>query len=359
MTDPRAKYEAALDRLAVKGNRYATIGAVVYWGCACGLDADELIADVRARGVVDRDSDVRRNNPSAKQKVEAFEANSRNRAKSSDFSTSSAARRPGKSEQQKAKAVVSHVRRLIDIGRTKASEILERDERTLTACSLMRFVVEVVAGAERLKPRNQSIVSMQTLHGLDLTAYVEVRADKTHRRPRLGEGIRTSGEWIEELARMRDIGEIVSLNPLTGEERPNANGRPSLIVRRCVASFRQVLMEFDALDLKEQLFFWIGVLLTGELNVLTLTFSGKKSIHAVVEIEADTLEEWDRVRDEIRRRYANDSDVRYRLDVQSLTPEAGTRLAGVRRSDTGLIQELLYVRPSFEDEANISDEADA
>ncbi len=343
-TDPRVMYQNALDRLAVKGNRYAAIGSVVYWGCACHLSVEEIIADVRARGVLDRDADVRRNYPSAKKKVEAFEA-SRNHRSWTTCSTFSAARRPH--ELKKRIEAVCFVQRQIKIGRTETSKILGVCAAALPACALMKFVVEVVCGMERHKPKNQTTIFLQTLCGADRSAWVEIRKDKKHRQPYKRKGIRQAGEWIDVAnANVDDgeLGELVSINPLTGNELPNASGRGSLIVRGCVASFRHMLLEFDSLDLKEQLFFWIGVLLTGELNVLTLTFSGKKSIHAIVEVEANTLEEWNAVRDEIKRRFATEADERYRLDVQSLTPEAGTRLAGVVRSDTGLVQELLFVR---------------
>ena len=59
MIDARAKYKDALAAYAVPGGRWANKGALTYWGKAAGLSAEDIIADVRAAGVTDRDRDIR------------------------------------------------------------------------------------------------------------------------------------------------------------------------------------------------------------------------------------------------------------------------------------------------------------
>ncbi len=331
------EYQNALNKFAAKGNRYATIGSVTCRGYACGLTAEEIIADVHALGVTNRDAGIRRSYPSAQELVDKGEAKRRSHL---------SARRPQR--PRKPHVDVCRVKDLIGIALKETSRI-GYSLGTLTACALMKFIIERVWGEERQKPANQRIMGLWTLLRGDRDAYVEVREDKSHRRPYLGEGIRTSGYLLDAAARLKDIGELIGLNTLTGQPLPNANGRDSLVGRGCVASFRYMLMEFDDMTLKEQCLFWIGVLLTGELDVLMLTYSGKKSIHAVIEVNCKSLEEWNAVRDEIKRRFASGTDKRYHLDIQALTPEVATRLPGAYRKDTGLHQELLYLReaPTF------------
>ena len=341
-TDPSAEYQNALQLFAVKGNRYAKEGSVTYWGCACGLSVEEIVADVRALGVTNRDADIRRSYESARRKTAAFAERVRGILEGSAFPT----RRPQR--PRKPHVDVCRVKDLIDIALKETSRI-GYSLGTMAACALMKFIIERVWGEERQKPANQRIMGLWTLLRGDRDAYVEVREDKSHRRPYLGEGIMTSGYYLDEAARGKNIGELVGLNTLTGQPLTNANGCKSLVKRGCIASFRYMLMEFDDMTLQEQCLFWIGVLLTGELDVLMLTYSGKKSIHAVIEVNCESLEEWNSVRDEIKRRFASGTDKRYHLDIQALTPEVATRLPGAYRKDTGQHQELLYLReaPTF------------
>ena len=64
--DPNKEYRNALDAFAEKGNRWRSLPKLAYWGKAAGLDAGEIVADARARGVADRDADIRRSWNSAR-----------------------------------------------------------------------------------------------------------------------------------------------------------------------------------------------------------------------------------------------------------------------------------------------------
>lgn len=98
----------------------------------------------------------------------------------------------------------------------------------------------------------------------------------------------------------------------------------------------------DEMPIADQCRFWAGFIRRGKLPLVTLSFSGGKSLHGVVRVNAPDAETWARYRAQIVERYAADPDKAYRLDVQALNPLTGCRLAGVMRKDTGKVQELLF-----------------
>lgn len=80
------------------------------------------------------------------------------------------------------------------------------------------------------------------------------------------------------------------------------------------------------------------------LPLVSLVYSGNKSIHGVIRVDAPDLPTCNHYRAKILSLYGADPDPRYRLDPQALHPLTGTRLAGVIRKSTGKAQELLWLR---------------
>ena len=110
-----------------------------------------------------------------------------------------------------------------------------------------------------------------------------------------------------------------------------------------------MVFEFDAMPLPDQCRFWAGVIRQDNLPLVSLVYSGNKSIHGVIRADAPDIETWDKFRQAILELFATDSDARYRLDPQTLHPLTGTRLAGVTRVSTGKVQELLWIAPEWRD----------
>ena len=337
----RRNYLDALGKVTT-GASWDSLRFVPVRGVCAGLTEDQIIADYRAQGIVTRDADVRRQCHNAVRWLA-----------SQDVASAARWRRGLSRSTPRHDAYIIRAQNYIKRGRAEMSKRLDvADAALLPDADVMGSFWTLTMKRERSKPLNQSIEIIQSISRGDRSAILEVRADKSHRRPYMGEGIRTAGDWIDELSAGRQIGEIISLNPLTGKQLPNASGSLSYIVRECVAAFRFMLMEFDDLPLKEQLFFWYGVLLSGDLDVFSLTFSGKKSVHGIIEVDAESLKDWNEVKAAIVRRFSvrrdhprfKEADLKYCIDVAALVPEVGTRLAGAFRADADAVQETLYLR---------------
>ena len=122
------------------------------------------------------------------------------------------------------------------------------------------------------------------------------------------------------------------INPL-GQPGTTKDGRPSTTADANVARCDHALIEFDGLPLEDQAAFWAGI---HEPRLRTLTFSGGKSIHALLFVGDMPWEEAvSTFRD---RRYGP-----LGVDVKVFTPSRRARLAGGVRN--GIQQTLLWSAP--------------
>lgn len=138
---------------------------------------------------------------------------------------------------------------------------------------------------------------------------------------------RTAGQLVELLKRYGDIGAVlgdynpragawIRFNPLDGKGIKNEN----------VSEFRYALVESDNVDVEQQ----NAIIRELELPVAVLVYSGKKSLHAIVHIDADNYEEY-------RRRV----DFLYQIcqknglqpDTQNRNPSRLSRIPGVQRGE--------------------------
>jgi hypothetical protein len=101
--------------------------------------------------------------------------------------------------------------------------------------------------------------------------------------------------------------------------------------------------EFDGMPLADQFAFWMG---WGLDAVTAVTFSGSKSLHALLRVDAANREEWEKsVKGGLFRRVL----VPLGCDRACVNPARLSRLAGARRADKGgAVQKLLFVRGSLE-----------
>jgi RecA-family ATPase len=138
---------------------------------------------------------------------------------------------------------------------------------------------------------------------------------------------RTAGQLIQELNKCNgDIGAVlgdyqpevgawIRFNPLDGKGIKNEN----------VTDYRFALVESDDLDLEKQ----NAIIRELELPVACLVHSGKKSIHAIVKVDADTYEEYRKRVDYLYDVCAKNG---LKVDTQNRNPSRLSRMPGVMRS---------------------------
>ncbi len=145
--------------------------------------------------------------------------------------------------------------------------------------------------------------------------------------PQKGNWDRTAGELIEQLNKCNgDIGSVIGdcrpevgawirFNPLDGRGCKNEN----------VAEYRYALVESDKMDIDQQ----NAIIRELELPVACMVHSGKKSLHAIVRIDAVNYEEY-------RKRVDYLYDVCRKnglvVDTQNKNPSRLSRMPGVMRN---------------------------
>ena len=138
---------------------------------------------------------------------------------------------------------------------------------------------------------------------------------------------RTAGQLIKELYQCKgDIGSVlgdynsevgawIRFNPLDGKGVKNES----------VTEFRYALVESDTMDISAQK----AIITELELPVAALVYSGKKSLHAIVKIDASTYEEYKKRVDYLYN-VCNKNGLK--LDIQNRNPSRLSRMPGIMRN---------------------------
>lgn len=186
-------------------------------------------------------------------------------------------------------------------------------------------------------PAQQLITYLQTLfESSDNVGYVtEVwQNDEGRYLPKKGSYDRTAGQLIDLLSKCGDdIGSVIGdytpaagawirFNPLDGNGVKNVN----------VTEYRYALVESDTLPLEQQ----EKLIRDLELPVACLVSSGKKSVHAIVHIDAGTYTEY---RQRVQYLYEICKQRGLEIDPQNKNPARLSRMPGVMRN--GRRQQLL------------------
>ena len=180
------------------------------------------------------------------------------------------------------------------------------------------------------KPVQDLITYLETLFdSTDNVGYVTKSFEREGKSmPTKGNWDRTAGELIQALQSCKgdigavlgdynpDVGAWIRFNPLDGKGCKNDN----------VTDYRFALVESDHMELEQQ----NALIRELELPVAALVYSGGKSIHAIVRIEAASLEEY---RKRVDYLYTilkkNGMDV----DTQNKNPSRLSRMPGVMRGE--------------------------
>ena len=138
---------------------------------------------------------------------------------------------------------------------------------------------------------------------------------------------RTAGQLIKGLYQCKgyigsvlgdynsEVGAWIRFNPLDGKGVKNEN----------VTEFRYALVESDTMDISAQK----AIITELELPVAALVYSGKKSLHAIVKIDASTYEEYKKRVDYLYN-VCNKNGLK--LDIQNRNPSRLSRMPGVMRN---------------------------
>lgn len=178
-------------------------------------------------------------------------------------------------------------------------------------------------------PVGDLIKYLETLFDADdFVGYVTKSWKKDDRHmPTAGACDRTAGELIEQLSRCAgDIGSVlgdydpevgawIRFNPLDGKGVKNEN----------VTEFRYALIESDSMELAKQ----NAIIREMNLPVAALVYSGKKSLHAIVKIDAASYDEYKR---RVEYLYGVCKKNGMEIDQQNRNPSRLSRMPGVTRN---------------------------
>lgn len=146
-------------------------------------------------------------------------------------------------------------------------------------------------------------------------------------KPSKGSYSRTAGQLIEELNGCNgDIGSVlgdyhpeagawIRFNPVDGKGVKNDN----------VTDYRFALVESDSLEIGKQ----IGLLKELEIPIAIMVFSGGKSVHAIVKIDANNFDEY---RKRVDYLYKVCDKNGFDIDKQNRNPSRLSRLPGIVRN---------------------------
>ena len=181
---------------------------------------------------------------------------------------------------------------------------------------------------ETWNPANELIKYLSTLFdSTDYVGYVTESWEKDGKfLPSKGNFKRTAGELIEELTvcdgdigavlgdYKEEVGAWIRFNPMDGKGVRNEN----------VTDFRYALVESDSMELEKQ----NEIIRQLELPVACLVYSGGKSVHAIVHIDAGSYDEY---RKRVDYLYAICRKNGLDIDQQNRNPSRLSRMPGVIR----------------------------
>lgn len=181
-------------------------------------------------------------------------------------------------------------------------------------------------------PAQELITYLETLFGTDDNVGYATRSwskpDEGKFYPDKGCWDRTAGRLIRELAKCNDdiglvmgdynkeVGAWIRFNPLDGKGCKNEN----------VTEFRYALVESDQVEIEKQ----NAILRSLELPIATLVYSGNKSLHALVKVDAANKDEY---RKRVEYLYKVCAANGLNPDQQNKNPSRLSRMPGVRRGE--------------------------
>jgi len=150
----------------------------------------------------------------------------------------------------------------------------------------------------------------------------------------------TRDKWIEKIGD-GEIGDIFTIVDEDGQQKVGVYiGINPLLdaklgrVKKNIKNYKYALIEFDTISLKQQ---W-QLIKESKLPCSTISFSGKRSLHALVKVNAANESEY-----EERVSMLMDHFSAYEVDDKNKDASRLTRLPGCTRGDTGNLQTLIHM----------------
>ncbi len=210
------------------------------------------------------------------------------------------------------------------------NDTIERDEQVIVNKNWIEGREIREPEAEDWHPEKELITYLETLFGTDENVGYATRSwsrpDEDKKYPDKGCWDRTAGQLIRKLSKCKgDIGSVlgdydpevgawIRFNPLDGKGCKDVN----------VVDFRYALVECDDIDLEKQ----NAIIRELELPVACLVHSGRKSIHAIVRINAENYNEY---RKRVDYLYQVCEKNGLKIDRQNRNPSRLSRMPGVTR----------------------------
>ena len=134
-------------------------------------------------------------------------------------------------------------------------------------------------------------------------------------------------------------GEQIAANPLTGKPGPLKNQEGETYRgQSCIADFRFLVCEFDALKIEQQAGIARWMIQAGP--VAAVFYSGGKSLHVLMKVSAVSHQQFDEIAARLSPHLGG-----LGVDLSCFTPERLTRLPGAYRKDKKQLQTLYYLNP--------------
>jgi hypothetical protein len=147
----------------------------------------------------------------------------------------------------------------------------------------------------------------------------------------------TPDEKLDSIVRTNTGGAWFLLNPVCGEmlwvDRLQKRTRRS---EENTTSFRHILIESDSMEIG----LWLTILKQLPLPIVSVTLSGNKSAHAIIRLEATSMDQWF-----TEARAIAEMVIPLGACPGALTAVRLTRLPGVIRRDNGNEQRLIWLNP--------------
>ena len=205
---------------------------------------------------------------------------------------------------------------------------IEKDDLRIVDSSWLEERDVVEPADDQWNPVQEIITYLQTLfQSTENVGYVtKVYENDDRLSPQRGSWSRTAGELISELRKYNDVGAVfgdpnpkagawIRFNPLDGNGIRNDN----------VTDFRFALVESDSLPLPRQ----NAIMRELELPIAAMVYSGGKSVHAIVKIEAGDYAEYKK-RVEYLYKVCDKNGLK--VDTQNKNPSRLSRMPGVIRN---------------------------
>jgi hypothetical protein len=156
----------------------------------------------------------------------------------------------------------------------------------------------------------------------------------------LGRNIKMASEWVDYLKSGGAIPEFLIANPLTGDWAPTKSGdKQTLRGDNNVKRFQYAVLEFDDKNVMSQCLFYSGVI----LPIRALTYSGNKSIHALIDLSNENIKTFDQWRAQIKVELFDRKMTPMGVDGACSNPARLTRVPGHLRVEKQKRQRLIWL----------------